>query len=64
MSELDYLPAIDNHGNKVNQAAYDWLLWFFTEADFGPADSDVREIMQRQYKTKTGGIIPSAYKVE
>ena len=60
---LDYLPA--RSGDKsVTQAEYDWLLWFFQRADFGPADGDVRIMLEDQYEKETGRTIPSAYKCE
>ena len=37
---------------------YDFLLWFFENADFGPADCDVRNIMYEQYEKETGKIPP------
>lgn len=37
-----------------------YLRWFYSEADFGPADSDVRYYMNQQY-VNDGGVIPVAY---
>lgn len=42
---------------------FDYLRWFFSNADFGPADSDVRYYMNRQYE-KEGGVIPEGYEDE
>jgi hypothetical protein len=37
-----------------------YLRWFYENADFGPADDDVRSIMNEQY-VREGGIIPKGY---
>ena len=61
MSDLDYLPA-ETRGKKVTQAEFDWLLWFFQRADFGPADGDVRQMLVDQYEKETGNTVPQDYK--
>lgn len=38
-----------------------YLRWFYANADFGPADSDVRYYMDKQYIYE-GGVIPNGYK--
>lgn len=38
-----------------------YLRWFYANADFGPADSDVRYYMNKRY-VKEGGVIPEGYK--
>jgi hypothetical protein len=38
-----------------------FLRWFYSEADFGPADGDVRDIMKKQYVEKTGKPLPEGY---
>ena len=43
---------------------YLWLQWFCQNADFGPADSDVRDIMIMQYEEETGNIVPDEWRVE
>lgn len=37
-----------------------YLRWFYENADFGPADDDVRQIMNEQY-VRSGGVIPKGY---
>lgn len=37
-----------------------YLRWFYENADFGPADDDVRSIMNEQY-VREGGVIPKGY---
>lgn len=37
-----------------------YLRWFYANADFGPADHDVRQIMNEQY-VREGGVIPKGY---
>lgn len=41
--------------------AFEFLEWFYENADFGPADEDVREFMKRNFKKKTGKEIPEEY---
>lgn len=47
----------------VPKAEYEWLLWFYSYADFGPADEDVRQSMMRTFES-TGLVIPEEYKAE
>lgn len=37
-----------------------YLKWFYENADFGPADSDVRYYLNKQF-VKEGGTIPKGY---
>lgn len=39
----------------------DYLRWFFANADFGPADDDVRQYLNKQYVEETGNEIPEGY---
>ena len=39
----------------------EYLQWFYENADFGPADGDVREIMDREFKKETGKELPEGY---
>jgi hypothetical protein len=41
-----------------------YLDWFFQNADFGPADGDVRSIMEEQYERETGKPVPTDYHYE
>jgi len=41
----------------------EYLLWFFQNTDFGPADSDVRFIMENEYYSKTGKEVPMTLSV-
>jgi hypothetical protein len=43
---------------------YLWLKWFAQNADFGPADSDVKMAMQQYYEKNTGNRVPDDWKVE
>ena len=40
-----------------------YLRWFYENADFGPADDDVRQIMNAQY-VREGGVIPKGYEID
>ena len=42
----------------------EWFKWFRIEADFGPADSDVQEIMNRRFMEETGKNIPEGWNYE
>lgn len=42
----------------------EFLRWFYEEADFGPADSDVRDIMKRDFEEQTGLELPLGYDEE
>ncbi len=41
-----------------------YLKWFWLNADFGPADSDVRYYMNRDYEQNTNKKVPVIYKQE
>jgi hypothetical protein len=41
-----------------------WLEWFYQEADFGPADSDVRYYLKKQFMEETGFEMPDGYELE
>jgi len=39
----------------------EWLQWFYANCDFGPAHSDVVEIMKENFTTETGKALPVGY---
>lgn len=39
----------------------EYLEWFYQNADFGPADGDVRFYMNHQFKKDSGMELPEAY---
>ena len=39
----------------------EFLRWFFSCADFGPADWDVRDYMYRLFTKRTGKALPEGY---
>lgn len=41
----------------------EFLKWFFSYADFGPADGDVRDSMYAWFKRTTGKELPDGYGV-
>jgi hypothetical protein len=45
-------------------AELEYLKWFKRNADFGPADSDVHQIMDEQYYKETGKAIPADWAQE
>lgn len=44
---------------RASELAY--LKHFFDQADFGPADGDVRQIIADNFKKKTGLSLPEGY---
>jgi hypothetical protein len=38
-----------------------WLRFFYREADFGPADDDVRAIIEDNFRADTGLELPEGY---
>ena len=57
--EMAYIVAKGSDAD--NELKY--LRWFYANADFGPADDDVRQIMNEQY-VREGGVIPNGYENE
>jgi hypothetical protein len=39
----------------------EWLRFFYETADFGPADGDVRRIIEEEFKETTGKKMPAGY---
>lgn len=39
----------------------EYLRFFYSEADFGPADEDVRSIINDRYTKRTGKELPKGY---
>jgi hypothetical protein len=42
----------------------EYLTWFRCNADFGPADGDVKEHMDRQFMEQTGKNLPEGWNYE
>lgn len=42
----------------------EYLRWFFQNADFGPADSDVRDLLNQCFTRRTGKSLPDGYEPE
>lgn len=57
--EMAYIVAKGSDAD--NELKY--LRWFYANADFGPADDDVRQIMNEEY-VRDGGVIPKGYENE
>ncbi len=41
-----------------------WLEYFYINADFGPADSDVRDYLKEQFMRETNLEMPEGYELE
>lgn len=39
----------------------EWFEWFYQNADFGPADSDVRTILKERFMNETQKNLPNGY---
>lgn len=39
----------------------EWLTWFCQNADFGPADGDVRDMMAQEFMDETGKGLPDGW---
>lgn len=48
----------------ISEDAYEFLEWFCANADFGPADGDVRIMMQERFEQETGRKVPDEYVYE
>lgn len=44
----------------IDKDEYDYLLWFFQNADFGPADTDVRYNLEQYYERTKGVRVPDS----
>lgn len=42
----------------------EFLQWFYANADFGPADEDVRQHLKECFADETGKTLPSGYQSE
>lgn len=42
----------------------EWLQFFYGDADFGPADDDVRRIIEKRFTKTTGKSLPHGYQRE
>lgn len=42
----------------------DFLKWFYQNADFGPADGDVRQHLKQRFALDTGLNLPEGYEDE
>lgn len=49
---------------KEKATELQFLEWFYLNADFGPADSDVRNILKADFKRETGLDLPEGYETE
>lgn len=46
---------------KQRATELEYLKFFFQEADFGPADSDVRDYIRERFMNETGKNLPAGY---
>lgn len=43
---------------------FEWLKWFYINADFGPAHEDVVDILKEAFEKETGKLVPEGYRSE
>ena len=60
---FETLLASENTRVQSLEQEAEYLRWFYSYADFGPADGDVRFRMNKNY-VSDGGIIPEGYRDE
>ncbi len=49
---------------KEEATELEYLKWFRINADFGPADGDVKLIMEEQFEKETGKKVPKDWAYE
>ena len=42
----------------------DWLRWFCSNADFGPADGDVQQAYRQQFEEETNTRVPEGWRTD
>lgn len=47
--------------SEAEQTELEYLRFFFQQADFGPADGDVRQIINEEFSQATGKAVPEGY---
>lgn len=57
---VDEAPTDEADTGEASEA--EWLTWFAQNADFGPADGDVRQHMREQFEKKTGRLVPRCWR--
>lgn len=49
---------------KRKATELEWLRWFHCNADFGPADGDVRAMLKQEFISRTNKDLPEGYDEE
>lgn len=49
---------------KERATEIEYLRWFYVNADFGPADEDVRKYLNEAFKRYSGKDLPEGYENE
>ena len=50
--------------DKPEASELEYLRFFCANADFGPADDDVRHILEEQFESETGKRVPAGWRCE
>ncbi len=48
---------------KPEATELEYLKWFVINTDFGPADEDVKYLMQQQFEKETGKKVPENWQI-
>lgn len=54
-------PTVPTAPLRPRATELEWLRWFAQNADFGPADSDVRANLKKQFMDKTKKNLPEGW---
>ncbi len=49
---------------KERATEMEWFQYFYDNADFGPADSEVRDMLKEEFIQKTGKLLPVGYRFD
>jgi hypothetical protein len=55
------MPKPKNDEQKSRASELEYLKWFRVNADFGPADGDVKDSMNEQFMKETGKLLPKGW---
>ena len=61
ISNLEIHKSMKPKEQRERATALEYLQWFCNNADFGPADSDVKESMNERFMDETGKNLPEGW---
>lgn len=57
------MPKKQKKQKRERASELEYLKWFRHHADFGPADSDVKDILNQEFMEETGKNLPEGWNV-